>query len=127
MSYLSITRNFWKPFLRHKMLYLMVSKNKIHYLFGDGIDKSYPRDHCCHHSESLVMPISDPWERFFHHILTFMMDSYCFIPGNKPEELSTTMIIVIAASAGAVVGVTASVLVTVILCRRYPFSRSYIF
>ena len=73
------------------------------------------------------MPISDPWERFFHHILTLMMDSYCFIPGNKPEELSTTMIIVIAASAGAVVGVTASVLVTVILCRRYPFSLSNIF
>ena len=30
----------------------------------------------CHRSASLVMPIGDPWDRFFYPTLTLMMDSY---------------------------------------------------
>ena len=38
-----------------------------HYLCEDGIEKSVPIDH-------LVIPNSDPWDRFFYPSLTLVMD-----------------------------------------------------
>ena len=30
----------------------------------------------CHHSASLVMPIADPWDKFFYPTLTLIIDFY---------------------------------------------------
>ena len=30
----------------------------------------------CHQPASLVMPIGDPWDRFYYPTLTLMMDTY---------------------------------------------------
>ena len=45
----------------------------------DGIEKSISRNHSitvCHHSQSLVIPISDPQDIYFYTILTLIIDSY---------------------------------------------------
>ena len=62
-------------FFQYKMRYLVVRK-RIHYLCEDGIEKIHPSlaITVIHHSASLVMPISDPWDRFFYPTLTLMMD-----------------------------------------------------
>ena len=45
----------------------------------DGIEKSISRNHSitvCHHSQSLVIPISDPQDIYFYTILSLIIDSY---------------------------------------------------
>ena len=56
-------------------------EKRIHYLCEDGIEKSVPHVTVCHHSASLVMPISDPRDRFFYPTLTLLIDSYSVIEG----------------------------------------------
>ena len=45
------------------------------------IEKSVTRNHCSAYSANLVMPISDPRDRFFYPHRTPMKDSYCLAHG----------------------------------------------
>ena len=67
MSHLSVSKYFWEPFSKHKMRYLIVSKNKNPFMVGwNRTKKSIPWDH---HLSSLsrVMTNSDPKGRIFFY------------------------------------------------------------
>ena len=77
MSHPSVFRSFWEPFSNIKMRYLMVNKKNISIiLVRIGKINSSLAITVCHRSASLVMTISDPRDRFFYLIFTFMIDSY---------------------------------------------------
>ena len=63
-------------FFQCKMMYLVMSKKRIHYSCEGGIENPYLVITICHHSASLVMPIGDPRDGFFYPTLTLMMDTY---------------------------------------------------
>ena len=75
MSYLSIFRHFWEPFLR--------ARKRTHNPCEDGIEKSVLPDHCFHHSAILKIPNGDPRNGFFYPILTLMVDSYILSVNEK--------------------------------------------
>ena len=58
-------------FLNKKIRYFMVRK-KNNLLFVLGCNRMIT---ICHLSASLVMPIGDPWDRFFYHTITLMINS----------------------------------------------------
>ena len=57
MSHLSIFRNFWKPFLKHKMRYLMVSKKKnLSFVWGwDRKNLSRGLQFCILHTQKIFI------------------------------------------------------------------------
>ena len=73
MSHLSIFRNFWEPFLKHKMEYLMMCKKRILYLCEDRIEKPVPPDQCLSSPGKPHDANGDPRDRFFYPTLTLMM------------------------------------------------------
>ena len=87
MSHLNALRNFWEPFSKHYMRYLMVSAKRIHYSCEDGIEKSVPCDYTfCHHLASLGIPngyhrvkfLSHPhyYDRFLYYRIRNISDQY---------------------------------------------------
>ena len=71
------------------MRYLIASKNKIHYLCGDGTEKSVPRDH---HLSPLNKPCDAKrcaWDGFFYPTLTLMIN--CYTLGNKFSNTANTI------------------------------------
>ena len=64
-------------FFQYKMRYLVVSKKKESIIrVRMGWKNPSLTITLCHHSASLVMPISDPQDGFFYPNLTLMMNSY---------------------------------------------------
>ena len=59
MLHLSAFKNALETFLNINTQYIMVSKKDC-YLYGNGIEKTVPRDH----PANLVMPNVDPLDRF---------------------------------------------------------------
>ena len=57
------------------MLFVIISKKGIHYLYKAVIEKQYLKT-ICHHQETLAMPNSDPWYECFFPTLRIMIDSY---------------------------------------------------
>ena len=78
-QYSSVFRIFLKTFscfFQYKMRYLVMSKKQIYYFCEDGIENLSLKITVCHNSASLMMKISNPWDRFFYPTLKLMMDSY---------------------------------------------------
>ena len=62
------------------------TRKQIHYLCEDGIENPSLGITICHHSASLMMPNSDPHNRFYPTLT--LMNSYILFPGN---QLYTTL------------------------------------
>ena len=73
----------------------------------------------CHHSASLVMPISDSWDGIFYPTLTLMMDSYILAHSRQNMPfVSTPVVLPRVKSSYAIVTVNSRIFAGILFSRK---------